>query len=394
MIPLKCELKKLSKNRLIFVIIAVFVLLDIFNIYRNYNMDNGVPTGVSRANCEIRKKLNGSITEQKKKRVNLEISNLSKLINSKYKNQKKPDNRFLSGYAFWDLQLWQKYQNYFERAEDYSDNLANNLETANQNIGYYKDKNTFYKNENELYFNLYSGRMITEVFDTDSLPDYFGYSFSSILIVIVLLIGVIPCFCGEFECDMNIVLNTSVLGGRKTIIAKLISIIIFTITVSVLFFLVDFVSFLIFDGIDGLSAPLYSVQGYENTPVNLSVKEFIALIALFKTIGMLVISMIFSLLSRLFKKSIVPFLCGFSAFFLLIISKAFLTDKIGRAVNTFNPIALLTANNLFVKFDVLMVVFRPVFVWTEVLFAGLTVLVLLFSVTMMLPLDFKVRLKK
>ena len=194
MIPLKCELKKLSKNRLIFVIIAVFVLLDIFNIYRNYNMDNGVPTGVSRANCEIRKKLNGSITEQKKKRVNLEISNLSKLINSKYKNQKKPDNRFLSGYAFWDLQLWQKYQNYFERAEDYSDNLANNLETANQNIGYYKDKNTFYKNENELYFNLYSGRMITEVFDTDSLPDYFGYSFSSILIVIVLLIGVIPCF--------------------------------------------------------------------------------------------------------------------------------------------------------------------------------------------------------
>lgn len=390
------ELKKLSKNRIIFIIIAAFILLDVFNIYRNYNISNGVPDGVAAAQRVLQNQLDGEITEEKTTLINTKIDELTELVNGEFNAQKEPDKRFLSGYAFWDLQLWESYQNYIERASEYADNLEGKIETASDNIAYYKDRNPFYSAENELYFHTYSNRIINEIYDTDTLPDYFSYSFSSVLMVIVLLIGVVPVFCNECECDMHTVLLTSRFGRRRTINAKIFSSVIFTIAVSLLFATADFFAFWSFDGIDGLSAPLYAVQGYENTSLSLSVFQFCILLFIIKTVGILVVSLIFLLFSRLFKKSVVPFVCGLVTFFLLMMSKVFFTNQIGRIINLFNPITLLTSNDLFMDFNVLNVLGQPIFMWQFALFVGMLIVAALFSVIAFLPLkiDIKLRAKK
>lgn len=390
------ELKKLSKNRIIFIIIAAFILLDVFNIYRNYNISNGMPDGVAAAQRVLQNQLDGEITEEKTTLINTKIDELTELVNGEFNAQKEPDKRFLSGYAFWDLQLWESYQNYIERASEYADNLEGKIETASDNIAYYKDRNPFYSAENELYFHTYSNRIINEIYDTDTLPDYFSYSFSSVLMVIVLLIGVVPVFCNECECDMHTVLLTSRFGRRRTINAKIFSSVIFTIAVSLLFATADFFAFWSFDGIDGLSAPLYAVQGYENTSLSLSVFQFCILLFIIKTVGILVVSLIFLLFSRLFKKSVVPFVCGLVTFFLLMMSKVFFTNQIGRIINLFNPITLLTSNDLFMDFNVLNVLGQPIFMWQFALFVGMLIVAALFSVIAFLPLkiDIKLRAKK
>ena len=390
------ELKKLSKNRIIFIIIAAFILLDVFNIYRNYNISNGMPDGVAAAQRVLQNQLDGEITEEKTTLINTKIDELTELVNGEFNAQKEPDKRFLSGYAFWDLQLWESYQNYIERASEYADNLEGKIETASDNIAYYKDRNPFYSAENELYFHTYSNRIINEIYDTDTLPDYFSYSFSSVLMVIVLLIGVVPVFCNECDCDMHTVLLTSRFGRRRTINAKIFSSVIFTIAVSLLFATADFFAFWSFDGIDGLSAPLYAVQGYENTSLSLSVFQFCILLFIIKTVGILVVSLIFLLFSRLFKKSVVPFVCGLVTFFLLMMSKVFFTNQIGRIINLFNPITLLTSNDLFMDFNVLNVLGQPIFMWQFALFVGMLIVAALFSVIAFLPLkiDIKLRAKK
>lgn len=390
------ELKKLSKNRIIFIIIAAFILLDVFNIYRNYNISNGVPDGVAAAQRVLQNQLDGEITEEKTTLINTKIDELTELVNGEFNAQKEPDKRFLSGYAFWDLQLWESYQNYIERASEYADNLEGKIETASDNIAYYKDRNPFYSAENELYFHTYSNRIINEIYDTDTLPDYFSYSFSSVLMVIVLLIGVVPVFCNECECDMHTVLLTSRFGRRRTINAKIFSSVIFTIAGSLLFATADFFAFWSFDGIDGLSAPLYAVQGYENTSLSLSVFQFCILLFIIKTVGILVVSLIFLLFSRLLKKSVVPFVCGLVTFFLLMMSKVFFTNQIGRIINLFNPITLLTSNDLFMDFNVLNVLGQPIFMWQFALFVGMLIVAALFSVIAFLPLkiDIKLRAKK
>lgn len=390
------ELKKLSKNRIIFIIIAAFILLDVFNIYRNYNISNGVPDGVAAAQRVLQNQLDGEIAEEKTTLINTKIDELTELVNGEFNAQKEPDKRFLSGYAFWDLQLWESYQNYIERASEYADNLEGKIETASDNIAYYKDRNPFYSAENELYFHTYSNRIINEIYDTDTLPDYFSYCFSSVLMVIVLLIGVVPVFCNECECDMHTVLLTSRFGRRRTIKAKIFSSVIFTIAVSLLFATADFFAFWSFDGIDGLSAPLYAVQGYENTSLSLSVFQFCILLFIIKTVGILVVSLIFLLFSRLFKKPVVPFVCGLVTFFLLMMSKVFFTNQIGRIINLFNPITLLTSNDLFMDFNVLNVLGQPIFMWQFALFVGMLIVAALFSVIAFLPLkiDIKLRAKK
>lgn len=355
-----------------------------------------MPDGVAAAQRVLQNQLNGEITEEKTTLINTKIDELTELVNGEFNAQKEPDKRFLSGYAFWDLQLWESYQNYIERASEYADNLEGKIETASDNIAYYKDRNPFYSAENELYFHTYSNRIINEIYDTDTLPDYFSYSFSSVLMVIVLLIGVVPVFCNECECDMHTVLLTSRFGRRRTINAKIFSSVIFTIAVSLLFATADFFAFWSFDGIDGLSAPLYAVQGYENTSLSLSVFQFCILLFIIKTVGILVVSLIFLLFSRLFKKSVVPFVCGLVTFFLLMMSKVFFTNQIGRIINLFNPITLLTSNDLFMDFNVLNVLGQPIFMWQFALFVGMLIVAALFSVIAFLPLkiDIKLRAKK
>lgn len=220
----KCELKKIFKNRVIFIALAVFLLLNIINIYRNYNIHKGVDDCVVTGQLYLREQLDGELTEDKQALIYQQAEKLSGLLyNEKYANQTAPENDFITGYAFWDSQLWNTYRDYIDKAQSFNENIEQKSAEALRKAEYYSGKNEYYEAENKLYYNTYSGRKITGIYDTNGLSGYFGYSLSSVLSVIMLLLGVIPIFSSECECDMDTVLLTSKNGSRKTAFAKIIS---------------------------------------------------------------------------------------------------------------------------------------------------------------------------
>jgi hypothetical protein len=392
----RSELKKMWKNPVILIVILIFMALDLFNIYRNYNIKNGVEDYYVSGQLILENQLDGAITDEKVSTISSNVSTLNEQCDGEFAEQKEPDSQFITGYAFWDLQLWTSYENYIDRAEEYSENLSAKLDTALENVEYYSDKNEFYSIENQLYYNTYNGRQITEIYDTDRLPDYFKYSFSSVLIIVVLLLGVVPIFCNEYECNMNTILLTSYCGRRKTVNSKITASLIFTLIVAILFFLCDFAGFMIFDRIDGLNQVIYAIQGYENIPLNLKVWQFCILLLIMKLIGMWIISLVFLLLSRLFKKSVMPFTCGLVVVFVMMICKVFLTTQTGQIINIFNPITLLTSYNVLSDFNVINAFGNPVFMWQILIFAGLVIMIILCAIISFLPLNiqWKVRCKK
>lgn len=390
----KSELKKILKNKVIIIALSLFIALNLFNIYRNCNISNDVPDYYNNARLTIQQQLDGELTQDKINLINAKVDSLSIQANGEYSAQKKPNEQFLTGYAFWDLNLWTTYQNYIQRVGEYSDTLSLKLETAEKNIRFFSGRNEFYANANRLYYNTYMGREINEIYDTDSLPDYFSYSLSSILIIITLLMGIIPVFCNEYECDMNTVLLTSKCGRLKTVNAKIIAAIIFTFAVIVLFSLCDFIGFMLFNGLDGLNQSVYAIQSYENCPLSINVWQFILLQFVFKYIGMCILSLVFLLFSRLFKKSNLPFICGLIMLFALMLCKVFLTSQTGKYVNLINPISFLTSYNNFSDFNILNIFGVPVFEWQIMIIIGLMLIIVLYAIILLiipLKMEFKRR---
>ena len=95
---------------------------------------------------------------------------------------------------------------------------------------------------------------------------------------------------------------TSKNGRRKTVNAKIIAALIFTFVITLLYSAFDFTGFMIFNRLDGLGQNIYAVQGYENCPLNIKVWQYILLQFVFKCVGMCLITLVFLLLSKLFKK--------------------------------------------------------------------------------------------
>lgn len=386
---IKNELKKILKSKAIIIASVIFLILNLFNIYRNYNIENGVPDYYSDALIAAQQQLDGELTQDKINFINSKVNLLSQQANGEYSEQKKPDEQFLTGYAFWDLNLWTTYQNYIQRAEEYSEALSLKLETAEQNIKFFRDSNKFYENANRLFYSTYSGRQISEIYDTDRLPEYFSYNLSSVLIIITLLLGIIPVFCSENECDMDTVLLTSKNGRRKTVNAKIIAALIFTFVITLLYSAFDFTGFMIFNRLDGLGQNIYAVQGYENCPLNIKVWQYILLQFVFKCVGMCLITLVFLLLSKLFKKSNLPFICGIAAFMIMTLCKVFFTNESGQKLNLFNPISFLTSYNVFSDYNILNIFGNPVFEWQVMIIAGVILIAALYAIIMVMSIKYE-----
>ena len=102
---IKNELKKILKSKAIIIASVIFLILNLFNIYRNYNIENGVPDYYSDALIAAQQQLDGELTQDKINFINSKVNLLSQQANGEYSEQKKPDEQFLTGYAFWDLNL-------------------------------------------------------------------------------------------------------------------------------------------------------------------------------------------------------------------------------------------------------------------------------------------------
>ena len=74
---IKNELKKILKSKAIIIASVIFLILNLFNIYRNYNIENGVPDYYSDALIAAQQQLDGELTQDKINFINSKVNLLS-----------------------------------------------------------------------------------------------------------------------------------------------------------------------------------------------------------------------------------------------------------------------------------------------------------------------------
>jgi hypothetical protein len=152
------------------------------------------------------------------------------------------------------------------------------------------------------------------------------------------------------------------------------------------FCLVDFIAFAsAFGTLVGASSPLYVLENFSNAAVNISLGQYALLSVLTKTVGILLLSLFFLLVSCFFKNALLPFLVNLSAVCGLIylhetfISSGHILPKI------INPFTLVVNRGVFRQPEFINIFNFPLkswiavllcaFVWGIVIISGIMIIV-------------------
>ena len=106
---------------------------------------------------------------------------------------------------------------------------------------------------------MFSDRLIPELHYTEMYQHYLQYDFSVFLVLLLVIYGLVHVFVLEKETEMELLLQSTIYGKRKTAAAKLLASVIFMISVS-----------LLFGSFDGGSCPIYAVEYFETSPLSVS----------------------------------------------------------------------------------------------------------------------------
>ena len=134
-----------------------------------------------------------------------------------------------------------KPMEYFYMYRSYANGVA---AAAKENVAFFETLgNTYEYRKNAAIAELFQGRVVTDFTYTEMYQYYLQYDFSAFLALLICLYGLMNVFVAEKETEMDTLLLTTKSGGFKTVLAKLISSILFVCGICVWFWLVDFIAF-------------------------------------------------------------------------------------------------------------------------------------------------------
>ncbi len=221
-------------------------------------------------------------------------------------------------------------------------NISNSISaSAYENIDFFEKHNNFPDAEKNRYiYKLYQNRNINNYNLTEWTELYFKYDFSSLLVLIMLVVTLAPSFTSEYESGMNVMIKSS--GKQGNIVnAKLISAALFIFLLTVLFAFFDLLSVNFFCGADGFLNPVYSSPFFKYSPFSFSLFSAIIICALIKFLAFLTIGEIIFIISRLTKNTILSICFSFLIVVLLIVlSNA--DNSVLNSVNMLSPYKMLT----------------------------------------------------
>lgn len=192
-----------------------------------------------------------------------------------------------------------KYQHH---AAKIVNNALENMELY-QHVG-----NDYAYRQSERIAKLFSGRAITEFHYTEMYQYYLQYDFSVFFVLLICIYALVNVYVMEKESEMNLLLITTVNGNRREDISKIIASSLFVIGICFFFWIADFLFFgIFFGGFEGGSSPIYAVEYFENSPLELTLFQYSILSMALKTVGVLVFGLLVLLLSFFCKSALFPF---------------------------------------------------------------------------------------
>lgn len=247
------------------------------------------------------------------------------------------------------------------------------VEKAEDNIDFFTNKNNSYeRTKNEQIVSIYGNRVITEFYDLKGMKYFVYYDFSSLIVLLLCVLIVVPVFVGERETRMDQLLPSFKKGGARLVWTKIMFTFTVVLLISLWFSVWDLVGFSLFTPLRGFDAPVFALKDFQFTPLNLKVYQYLFLGFVLKTIGVGALISLVLLASRAFKKTIYAF--GISAGVILI---AYLSQYIGKESFRFfeliNPALLIKNRYLFMNFAVQNIFDFPVHSSTVAIAANVTI---------------------
>lgn len=241
---------------------------------------------------------------------------------------------------------------------------------ANENLTFFEAMGNDYEYEkNRIILDRFQGRSIDSFSYTEMFQYYIHYDFSAFLVILICLYALMSVFIIEKETDMDILLVTTQAGGQATTFVKILSTTLFVCAVSFWFGCIDFISFAHFFGsLEAISLPIYAIENFANTSLNLSLGEYALLSLIVKTIGFLVVSYFCLFISLFFRNALLPFIiCLFFMLGFIYFQEAFMGSEriILKVVNPFN---LLIHRELFRGTEFVNIFGFPVLSYTAAIF--------------------------
>lgn len=223
-------------------------------------------------------------------------------------------------------------------------NISNNVALkAYENYQLYdKIGRSYEKRENALIYRIYSGRQVSELRGNQWAKRFFSHDFSSLACLIMLVLGLSGGFSTEKESGMKTIIGAY--GKvKRTVASKMLSAMIFCALLTLWFTCADLLFYNIFDGFDGINLPLYSVQKFKYTPLNITILQGILLWTLQRFLSLLAMSAAVYLISELSPNTVIATVGGFLLCMVLVVLGGF-------QKNIFNPVSALTPDNFLVEF--------------------------------------------
>ncbi|MCE3202446.1 ABC transporter permease [Paenibacillus sonchi] len=254
---------------------------------------------------------------------------------------------------------------------DYKAYAMDVVTSAQDNTTFYTSLgNNYESRKNAVVAKLFHGREIASFNYTEMYKYYVQYDFSAFLVLLICLYGLMSVFLSEKETEMDTLLVTTRVGAR-IIWAKLLTATLFVCGISFWFWLVDFMAFsVVFDSWDASISPLYALEDFIHTPLNVNLGQYTLLSGLLKTAGILVLGCAFLLLSSLFRNALIPFIAGlFISFGCIYQEEAFMGS--GRILlKIMNPFVLVINRDLFRKTEFISLFGYPVQSYIAALLIG------------------------
>lgn len=364
------EWKKAFRKKSLLFMLIIFMLIDIMKIFSSYHQNSYLVGDDSKewstAFWMLYSDYKGSITSEKIENL-LELYNpLQEKIAEMTANTEVNMELYMTGTAYSDYNFLNRYYvtpiKYFYL---YEQNARQVCLTAAENAKYYNDiGNVFEARKNTEIYYLFQNRKITDFAYLELQEFYLNYHFSDILILLFILYGISGIYGCEEEGKMNLLLLTNKNGRKKTEIAKIIATATFVITTSLLFSMVDHISFVMAAGTnEGMNMPLYAISFMSETPLDLSIGQYLILSAVTKAVGFLILGLCILAISKICKNSMFSFSIGLivSTIAALYYEAYYYSESVWKKI--INPFMLIENSHLFENTEFVSIIDNPVLGW-------------------------------
>lgn len=309
------EWKKNYSKKFIIAVIFVFSILDVFNIFYHYQSDSyfADSNGWKTAYWKLYDRFSGTITSEKLADLkSLYLPLAQKTADMTFNTAINPDsltgiNDFsdylmLDSYYVADMQMFCAYA---KKAED-------TAQRAKENVSLYNSLgNTYQARENVKIYHSFHGRAVTSFAYTESYNRMTSYTFSSWLILLIVLFAVSTSFAQEKETQMDMLLKTAPQGYHATAYAKILAAILFAAIVSLWFSVVDYCGFaLVYGVMEAGGLPVYALKDFAFSILRCTLWQYFLLAAVSRALGVVLFTLIGCFFSSCFSTSLPPFLMG------------------------------------------------------------------------------------